>query len=119
MKSLLIRWVISALALYITALVAQMLNIGISVNGAATAFVAVLVLGIVNALIRPLLLLLTLPLNCLTLGLMTFVINGLMFWIASTMVSGFVVKGPFAAIFGSIMMSIISGLANHVVAQGE
>lgn len=120
MKGVLIRWVISAVALYLTALLAQYFHIGIEVSGALTAFIAVLALSIVNALIRPLVIALTLPLNCLTLGLFTFVINALMFWaVGSGWLKGFVVDGPLAALFGSIVMGIISGLASHFIAPKE
>lgn len=119
MKGLLIRWVVSAIALYLTAVIAGLLNIGISLQGVAPAFAAVVVLAIVNALIRPLIVLLTLPLNCLTLGLLTFVINALMFWLAGSLNSGFVVKGFLPAVFGSIVMGMISGIANQLVAPKE
>lgn len=114
MKGLIIRWVISAIALFITASLAQMMGIAIILTGAIPAFIAILVLTIVNALIRPLLVLLTLPLNCLTLGLFTILINALMFWLAGSVgIKGFKVDGILAALFGSIVMSLISGIANH------
>lgn len=119
MKGLLIRWIISAIALYLTATLAQALGIGIKVTGALPALFAVAALSIVNALVRPLLILLTLPLNCLTLGVVTFLINALMFWIAGNLVPGFTVNGAWAAIFGSIVMGIISGLANSLIAPKE
>ena len=120
MKSLLIRWIVSAIALYLTALLAKWLHIGIEVSGAVSALLAVAVLAIVNALIRPLVIVLTLPLNCLTLGLFTFVINALMFWlVGSGWLSGFKVEGPVAALFGSVVMGIISGLASHLIGSRE
>ena len=115
MKGLIIRWVISAVALFITAQLAQKMGIGIELSGAAPAFIAVVALTIVNALIRPLLVLLTLPLNCLTLGLFAIVINALMFWLAGSVgIRGFKVDDIWAALFGSIVMSLISGIANHL-----
>jgi putative membrane protein len=117
MKGLLIRWIISALALYLTALLAHAMGIGIKVSGALPALLAVAALAIINALIRPLVVILTLPLNCLTLGILTFVINALMFWLAGSLVPGFTVRGPLAAIFGSIVMGIIGGVANTVIGR--
>jgi len=119
MKGILIRWVVSAIALYLTALIAHYLHIGIKVSGAVPALFAVAVLAIVNALIRPLILLLTLPLNCLTLGLFTFLVNALMFWLVGTFVPGFEVQGFLAAVFGSIVMGILSGLTNKLIAPKE
>lgn len=119
MKSVLIRWLVSAVALYLTAVLAQALGIGIHVEGVVPALIAVVVLGIVNALIRPLFVLLTLPLNCLTLGLITFLINAFMFWLVGYLVPGLDVHGFWAAIFGSIVMGIISGLANQLIAPRE
>lgn len=119
MKGVLIRWVVSAIALYLTALFAQALSLDIMVNGAG-ALLAVLALAIVNALIRPLVLLMTLPLNCLTLGLFTFLVNALMFWLVGAgWIPGFRVDGFLEAIFGSVVMGIISGLANQLIAPKE
>lgn len=115
MNGLLARFVISAVALYLTTLLAQSLNIGIEVQDTWRLVLAVVVLGVFNALIRPLVLVLTLPLNCLTLGIFTFVINALMFWLAGALVPGFTVDGPLAALFGSVMMGVISGLANRLI----
>lgn len=114
-NGLLARFVISAVALYLTTLLAQSLNIGIEVQDTWRLVLAVVVLGVFNALIRPLVLVLTLPLNCLTLGIFTFVINALMFWLAGALVPGFTVDGPLAALFGSVMMGVISGLANRLI----
>jgi putative membrane protein len=120
MKGVLIRWVLSAIALYLTAVLAGVLNLGIVVKGAPGALLAVVALAIVNALIRPLILLLTLPLNCLTLGLFTFLVNALMFWLVGAVgIPGFEVHSFLAAVFGSIVMGIISGLVNHFVAPKE
>lgn len=118
MNSLLARWIISAVALYLTALLGKALGINIVVEGAASALLAVALLAIVNALIRPLLVVLTLPLNCLTLGLLTFVINALMFWLVGVIgIPGFKVRGFLAALFGSVVMGVISGLANSFIGR--
>lgn len=127
MKGLLARWIVSAVALYITAVLSQWLEsilpgwarIAIKIDGWFTPFLAVAVLAIINALIRPLVVILTLPLSCLTLGIFTFVINALMFWLVGRLVPGFTVEGPLAAVFGSIVMGIISGLASHLIGSRE
>lgn len=127
MKGVLLRWVINAIALYLTAILSvwvdgnlpAWISVAIKLEGWFTPLLAVAVLAIINALIRPLVVALTLPLNCLTLGIFTFVINAFLFWIAGKIVPGFVVKGFLAAIFGSIIMGIISGLASSLISPRE
>jgi putative membrane protein len=80
------------------------------VDGFFAALVAAFLLGIVNTIIRPILVLLTLPLTLLTLGLFLLIINGLMLWLVSALVSGFHVSGFWGAVFGSILISIVSWL---------
>ncbi len=86
---------------------------GILVSGFYAALIAALVLGILNAIIRPILLLLTLPLNILTLGLFTFVLNGLLFWFVGTVVKGFEVHGFLAAVLGSLIVTVVSWVASQ------
>ena len=104
---LLLRWVINAAALL---LIAQFLT-GITLSGWYAAFVTIFILGLVNAVIRPILLFFTLPINILTLGLFTFVVNGLLLWFVSTVVEGFVVSSFGAAFVGALLLSLISGVA--------
>jgi len=80
----------------------------IKVDGFLAALVAAFILGIVNAILRPVLVLLTFPITLLTLGLFLLVINGLMLWIVALFVKGFHVNGFWGAIFGSILISIVS-----------
>lgn len=80
----------------------------VEVSHVGTALIAALVLGLVNTLIRPLLVLLTLPVTLLTLGLFIFVINGLMFWAVASMIGGFEVSGFWAAVGGALLYSLIS-----------
>ena len=101
---LLLVWLINAVALMAVAYLLP----GIAVADFVTALVAALVLGLVNAVIRPILILLTLPVTLLTLGLFIFVINGLMFWFVGSFVSGFMVAGFWPGIFGAIGYSIVS-----------
>jgi putative membrane protein len=101
---LLIIWLINAFALF--ALPYLMKTIYVQSFG--TALIAALVLGLVNTLIRPLLVLLTLPVTILTLGLFIFVINALMFWLVANFVGGFYVAGFWSAFVGALLYSLIS-----------
>ena len=85
----------------------------IRVDGFMAALVAAFLLGIVNAIIRPILILLTLPLTIVTLGLFLLVINGLMLWLVSAVVGGFYVSGFWGAVFGSILISIVSWILSR------
>ncbi len=101
---LLLRWAINALAL----LVLPYIFDSIQVEGFYTALITAFALGLVNALIRPILIVLTLPINIVTLGLFTFVINGLLFWFVASFVKGFYVAGFWPAVGGAIVYSVIS-----------
>lgn len=80
----------------------------IRVDGFLAALVAAILLGIVNTIIRPILVILTFPLTLLSFGLFLLVINGLMLWLVSALVRGFTVNGFLGALFGSILISIVS-----------
>ena len=80
----------------------------IRVDGFLAALVAAFLLGIVNSIIKPILVLLTLAITVLTLGLFLLVINGLMLWLVSALVKGFYVNGFWGAVFGSILISLVS-----------
>ena len=101
---LMLTWLINALAL----LALPYLFTSIHVDAFTTALIAALVLGLINTLIRPILVLLTLPATLLTLGLFIFVINGLLFWLVGSFVKGFTVGGFWAGVFGAIVYSVIS-----------
>src|ERR1041385_325650 len=100
MRGTLLRWVVNAAALGLTSGVIR----GIQVDGIAPLFVAALVLGMLNAVVRPILLVLTLPINLLTLGLFTFVVNGAMLRLAGALVPGFHVEGFFSSVFGALLL---------------
>ena len=104
MLSLLARWILNAAALLLVAY----LYPGVSVESFLAAAIAALVLGLVNAVIRPIMIILTLPATLLTLGLFLFVINALMFWLVAEIVPGFKVTGFVAALVGSILYSLIT-----------
>ena len=101
---LLAVWLINALALLALPWVLP----SIHVASFTTALGVAVVLGLINAVIRPVLLLLTLPVTLLTLGLFIFIINGMMFLLAARLLDGFVVDGIWAGIFGSVVYSLIS-----------
>ena len=104
MLTLLARWILNAAALLLVAYLYD----GVTVESFFAAAIAALVLGLVNALVRPLLVLLTLPVTILTLGLFLFVINALLFWFVAEIVQGFRVTGFMAALIGSVLYSLIT-----------
>jgi putative membrane protein len=111
MGSLLIRWILNALAL----LAVAYLYPGVHVDGFFAAAVAALVLGLVNAVLRPILVILTLPVTIITLGLFLFVINALLFWLVAAVVKGFTVDGFVAALIGSLLYSLLTLLTSWLV----
>lgn len=113
MKTLAIRWVLNALALFLTAQVID----GIELRGFAAALVAALVLGVINAVIRPIIVVLTLPINFFTLGLFTLVINGFMLYIVAGVVDGFDVMGFWPAIIGALVLTIFSSILSWLVKE--
>ena len=113
MRGLVIRWVVSAVALYLTSLVVR----GIEVQGIGSLFFAAATIGILNAVVRPLILLLTLPLNILTLGLFTLVVNAAMLKLASEVVRGFEVHGFWSALGGWLLLSLFTFVINVVIGE--
>ena len=101
---LVITWIINALALLALPYIFSSIN----VDSFWTALVVAIVLGFVNSIIRPILILLTLPATLLTLGLFIFVINGLLFWAVGSFVPSFHVGGFWSGVFGAIVYSLIS-----------
>ncbi len=111
----LIRLVVNAIALIAVAYVVP----GIHVSGIAGALVAALVLGIVNAIVRPILIIVSLPLELLTLGLFTLVINALCFWLVGALHVGLYVDGFWPAFWGALVMTIVSWLLSLLTGSGE
>lgn len=107
----LLRWIINALVLM---LIPYLVG-GIEIINFYAALVAALALAFVNAIIRPIILILTLPINLLTLGLFTLVVNGLMFWIVGTFVKGFNIAGFWPAFWAALVYSIFSMIINFFV----
>ncbi|MFA7300307.1 MAG: phage holin family protein [Sideroxydans sp.] len=110
---LLLIWSLNSLALFAVASLVP----GIQVDGFFAAFVAALVLGLVNTIIRPIFLVLTLPVTVVTLGLFIFVINGLLFWFAGSILRGFVVDGFWYGVLGAVVYSIFSWALSAAAAQ--
>jgi putative membrane protein len=108
---LLIRWLILTGSIILSSYMIE----GIEIKGFFSALFAAAALGILNALFRPILIILTLPINILTLGLFTFLINALMLKMASGVIPGFEVHGFWTAIFGSLIISFVSWLLNSFI----
>ena len=111
MKRFIIGWLVNTTALLVVVHVVS----GISIDRWQTTFVASLVLGLLNIFIRPVLILLTLPVNVLTLGLFTLFINGFMFYLAASLVRGFEVMNFGSAFFGAFVFSIMAFLLNLLI----
>ena len=108
---LLIGWLLNALALLGVAYFVP----GITVSNFTAALIAAAVIGLVNMLIKPILLILTLPVTIITLGLFIFVINGILFWLVGNFLDGFDVKTLMAGIIGAIVYSVISWVLSAIV----
>lgn len=114
MQGWVLRWLLNILAIVLTAVIIPAFNLTLWAAVVGSVF-----LGVINAIIRPLLILLTLPLNLLTLGLFTFVINGFMLWVTSITIRGFDIDGFGWAIVSSIVISIISFVISFIVKDKE
>ena len=110
---LLARWILNALALLLVTRIVP----GVTVDGFYSALAVALVLGVVNALLRPILIFLTLPINLLSLGLFTFVLNALLFWFVSTLVKGFHVSGFAPAFWGALVLWAVSWITNALLSK--
>jgi putative membrane protein len=112
---LILKWLIMTISIGIAA----HLMPGVVINGFFSALWAALFLGIINILVKPILIVITLPINIMTLGLFTFVINALMVLFASAVIKGFEVRGFWAAMLFSIVLSIINYLLNVLLKSGK
>ena len=111
--TILLLWGLNALALLTVANFVP----GIHVDSFGSALIAAFLLGLVNALIRPVLIVLTLPVTVLTLGLFIFVINGLLFWFVGSVLRGFVVDSFWYGVLGALLYSIVSWALSSAAAQ--
>jgi putative membrane protein len=113
MRGLVIRWLVSATALYLTSLIVR----GIEVSGIFPLLFAAVTIGVLNAIVRPFILLLTLPLTIVTLGFFILVVNAGMLWMASKVVVGFEVHGFWSALGGWLLMSFFTFLINLLIGE--
>jgi putative membrane protein len=109
----LVRVLVNAVAIYVVAAIVP----GIEVTGAWSALGAGLVLGLINAVVRPILLVLTFPITLVTLGLFLLVLNGLCLWLVSRVVEGFVVAGFWPAVLGALLVSVVSWVLSAFVSD--
>jgi len=108
---LLLVWILNAVALLVVAYILP----GITVASFGSALIAALVLGLLNTLVKPLLILLTLPITIVTLGLFLLVLNALVFWFAGSVLKGFQVSGFWWALLGAFVYSLVSGLLSRLL----
>ena len=109
----LVRVLVNTVAIYLVAAIVP----GISVSGLLTALGAGLVLGLINAIVRPVLILLTLPVTLVTLGLFLVVLNAFCLWLTAQLVRGFEVHGVWPALFGALLISVVSWLLTAFVSD--
>lgn len=110
MMGFIVRFLMVAFGLWLAAQIVP----GIEVRSTTSVLAAALILGVMNAIVRPIIILLTLPLTLLTLGLFLFVINAAMLWGTSLFLHGFVVRGFLAALLGSIVVSAVSWVGDRL-----
>ena len=108
---LVLVWLINAAALFALPYIFD----SIRVETFYTALIVALLLSIINTVVRPILLVLTLPITVVTLGLFIFVLNGLLFWFVASFVKGFTIAGFWPAVFGAIVYSVISWAATSLI----
>jgi putative membrane protein len=109
--TVLLTWLINALAL----LIITYLVPSIQIRSFGTALIVAIVLGLINTLLRPVLILLTLPVTILTLGFFILVVNALCFWLCASLLKGFEVSGFWSAFFGAILYSIVSWILSALI----
>ena len=111
MRGIVVRMLINAGGLWLSSALLP----GVQITGYGTLLLAALLYGLVNAVARPIVILLTLPITVISLGLFLFVVNAAMFGLVAAMLDGFTVAGFFSAVFGAIIVSIVSGLASWYI----
>lgn len=112
---LILRWVIVSIALIGVAYLVP----GFEVTGFYTALIAGLVLGLANAVVRPLIFILTLPVTIITLGLFTFIINAFMLWLTASVVPGFEITGLVPAVMGAIILWLVGWVTNGLIKHAK
>lgn len=109
--TILANWIVSGLAIFLSAYLLS----GVHVDGFATALIVAVVLGIVNAILKPILIILTLPINILTLGLFTLVINALLILLITGLIPGFKVDGFWWAFLFGLVLSVVNSILHGLV----
>ncbi|NCQ06254.1 MAG: phage holin family protein [Candidatus Moranbacteria bacterium] len=112
---LLLKWLVSAMAFLVLPYIVS----GISVKSIGTALILALFWGVINVTIKPILLVLTLPINLLTFGIFTFIINGFLLWLLGGLIKGFEVHGFLVAILGAIVLSAIGTITHWAMHKSE
>ncbi|MGB5632336.1 MAG: phage holin family protein [Waterburya sp.] len=110
MLKFLLTWLATAVSLIVTAFIVP----GFAIVSFSSAVVGAAILGLVNAVVKPILVLFTLPLTILTLGLFLLVVNAIALGLVSYLTPGFTITGFFPAVFGSIVLTVVSGLVNQL-----
>jgi putative membrane protein len=113
MPQFLLTWLVTAVSLIVTAYIVP----GFTVTSFGAALLASVVLGLVNAIVKPILVILTLPLTILTLGLFLFVVNAITIWLAGALTPGFTVTGLLPALLGSIVLTLVASGINFLVGR--
>jgi len=111
--SIVLTWIATALSLLVVDLIVP----GVNLSTFSAALIAAVAVGLVNSFVKPILSVLSLPLNLVTLGLFSLVVNGICFWLAATLVPGFSVHGILAFIFGPIILSAVNAFLSNYLAQ--
>ena len=112
LTNMILTWIVTAVSLFVI----TRLNLGIDIDDTGTTLVAAVVIGLINAVLRPIFSFLTFPLTILTLGLFWFVVNALMFMLAAALVDGFHLRNGFwSALLGSILLAVLNGIIFAIV----
>ena len=111
MKTLVIKWFVLAVAVFLVSKYVP----GIHVDSWKTAFIAAAALGLLNTIVKPVLFILTLPITLITLGIFSFFLNGIMFFVATKFVDGFTVTSFWWAVFGAFIVSLVSSIGNKLL----
>ena len=117
MNTNIVGFLVTTIATALGLLVVDLVVPGVDIANFPAAMLAAVVVGAVNSVIRPVLSILSLPINFLSLGLFSFIVNGFCFWLASLFVPGFTVSGPLAFIFGPVILSFASTFLNNYFAE--
>ncbi len=111
------NWIIKLLLTGLALIIADYLLDSIHIDGYGTALLAALILGVINTIIRPILVFLTLPITILTLGIFILVINAITFYVTSMFLPGFQIEGFIGAFWGALIVGVISWILNSIIVK--